>query len=78
MVPGCERSMLRNAIDIGDMMEDIQEVAPSIPIPRFLRRHSSIAIGPQIPSTTDTESSEVVIPSKEGIDSIIEANRVLK
>ena len=69
------RSMLRNAIDIGDMMEDIQEVAPVIPIPRFLRRHSSIAIEPPIESTADTESSTISIPSKRGIDSILAANQ---
>ena len=69
------RSMIRNAIDIGDMMEDIQEVAPALPIPRFLRRHSSIAINPEIVHTADTESSEIVIPSKDGIDSILTANK---
>jgi len=50
------RSMIRNAIDLGDMVEDIQEVAPSLPIPRFLRRRSSVRLsdalncaGTQIP-----------------------------
>jgi hypothetical protein len=49
------RSMLRNAIDIGDMVEDIQEVAPSLPIPRFLRRRSSVTLPPAPPSG-DVES----------------------
>jgi hypothetical protein len=69
------RSMIRNAIDIGDMMEDIQEVAPALPIPRFLRRHSSIAIQPEIEQTAHTESSEIIIPSKDGLESILTANQ---
>lgn len=69
------RSMLRNAIDIGDMMEDFQEVAPVIPIPRFLRRHSSIAIGSQSPNCADNESTQVVIPSHEGVESILDSQR---
>ena len=69
------RSMLRNAIDIGDMMEDIQEVAPALPIPRFLRRHSSIAIQHPLESSADTESSDVIIPSKQGMKSIVDASQ---
>ena len=68
------RSMLRNAIDLGDMLEDMQEVAPALPIPRFLRRHSSVAVESHEPTTADSEEAIVPIPTKEGIGSIIDAN----
>lgn len=73
------RTMLINAIDIGDMMEDIHEVAPVIPIPRFLnRRNSSLNSNQQgINSNTSTDA-QITIPSNEGIRQLEDAIRESK
>jgi hypothetical protein len=35
------RAMLRNAVDFSDVVHDFQEVAPDMPIVRYLRRNSA-------------------------------------
>jgi hypothetical protein len=38
------RAMLRNAVDFSDVVNDFQEVAPEMPLVRFLKRHSIAGI----------------------------------
>jgi hypothetical protein len=63
--PHSAGSMFRNAIDLGDMIEDIHEVAPALPIPRFLQKRNSIV------TVTPPSSSSVPlipIPSQQGLE----------
>lgn len=67
------RSMLINAIDIGDMVEDIHEVAPVIPIPRFLQRRNSTQASQ--PPTSITADAQISLPSQRGIEQLQSAIR---
>ncbi len=68
------RTMLINAIDIGDMMEDLHEVAPVIPIPRFLhRRNSSVSVSLTAGTSNNLGDAPITIPSNEGLRQLEEA-----
>ena len=55
------RAMIRNAVDFSDVVSDFQEVAPEMPLVRYLRRNSSAAIESNSPPRPD---GEVVIERK--------------
>lgn len=66
------RAMLRNAVDFSDMVEDFQEVAPELPIVRYLRRHSSATIQVQ-PSSGSLTDAPLVVPSAAGLEQMKKA-----
>jgi hypothetical protein len=55
------RAMIRNAVDFSDVVSDLQEVAPDMPIVRYLRRNSSSSV---------PADSHLIIPSTEGINQV--------
>ena len=59
VVTSSARAMLRNAIDLRDMVEDIQEVAPELP--KFLRRNSALVI------PAARAELRVLVPSAQGL-----------
>ena len=67
------RAMLLNAVDFSDVVDDIQEVAPEIPLVKYLRRNSSNAVAPPVPATSS--SQQVAIPNAAGLEIIRQTKR---
>ena len=69
------RAMLLNAVDFSDVVSDLQEVAPDMPLVRYLRRNSSVIVEAGI-STGSPPDSRLAIPSSTGINQLQETKQL--
>lgn len=61
------RAMISNAVNFSDMVDDFNEVAPEIPLVRFLRRNSTILSANILPRDSPDESTRISVPSEAGL-----------
>jgi len=66
------RTMLMNAVNFSDMVEDLNEVAPEIPLVRYLRRNSTLTH--QSASATPT----IAVPSVSGQEQLSQTRQYSK
>lgn len=62
------RAMLRNAVDFSDVVHDFQEVAPEMPLVRYLRRNSSQPIDSHSSVVPIQPDGRIIVPTEAGIN----------